>query len=81
LGFGQYEAAFREKDVDAKLLRDLTADGLKEIVISSSGHRRRLLNAIAKLRDDRSPSLMPSSGDQLSIAEHERGSRAGKSCS
>src|SRR6476646_158982 len=52
LGLERYEAAFRENDVDAELLPTLTADDLKEIGITSLGHRRHLLEAIAKLRSD-----------------------------
>ena len=50
LGLERYEAAFRENDVDAELLPNLTADDLKELGITSLGHRRRLLEAIAALR-------------------------------
>jgi SAM domain (Sterile alpha motif) len=50
LGLEQYEAAFRENAVDSKLLPRLTADDLKELGVTSLGHRRRLLNAIAALR-------------------------------
>jgi class 3 adenylate cyclase len=50
LGLERYEATFRENDVDAELLPNLTADELKEIGITSFGHRRRLLEAIALLR-------------------------------
>ena len=50
LGLEQYEATFRENDVDAELLPNLTADDLKDLGITSVGHRRRLLEAIAALR-------------------------------
>jgi class 3 adenylate cyclase len=50
LGLERYEAAFRENDVGAELLPTLTADDLKEIGITSFGHRRQLLQAIAVLR-------------------------------
>src|SRR3984885_126695 len=53
LGLERYEAAFRENDVDAELLPTLTADDLKEIGVTSFGHRRRLLEAIAKLNEQR----------------------------
>ena len=56
LGLERYEAAFRENDVDAELLPSLTADDLKEIGITSLGHRRRLLEAIAALRIEGAPS-------------------------
>ncbi|MFL5288517.1 MAG: AAA family ATPase [Rhodopila sp.] len=52
LGLEQYEAAFRENDVDAALLPNLTADDLKDIGIASVGHRRQLLIAIAKLQNE-----------------------------
>jgi class 3 adenylate cyclase/tetratricopeptide (TPR) repeat protein len=52
LGLERYEGTFRENDVDAELLPTLTADDLKEIGITSFGHRRQLLAAIAKLRCD-----------------------------
>jgi len=50
LGLERYEATFRENDVDAELLPNLAADDLKELGITSLGHRRRLLEAIAALR-------------------------------
>ncbi len=50
LGLERYEATFRENDVDAELLPNLTADDLKEIGITSFGHRRQLVEAIAALR-------------------------------
>ena len=49
LGLERYEAAFRENDVGAELLPNLTADDLKEIGVGSFGHRRQLLEAIAVL--------------------------------
>ena len=50
LGLERYEAAFRENDVDTELLPNLTADDLKDLGITSVGHRRQLLKAIAALR-------------------------------
>jgi SAM domain (Sterile alpha motif) len=52
LGLGKYEAAFRENDIDATVLPNLTAEDLKELGIASLGHRRKLLDAIAALRND-----------------------------
>ena len=60
LGLEQYEATFRENDVDAELLPNLTADDLKEIGITSLGHRRHLLEAIAALRLEGTPAVDPS---------------------
>ncbi|WFU20255.1 adenylate/guanylate cyclase domain-containing protein [Bradyrhizobium sp. CB3481] len=50
LGLGQYEQAFRENDIDAEVLMDLTAEDLIGLGIASIGHRRKLLAAIAALR-------------------------------
>ncbi len=52
LGLEQYENAFRENAIDAEVLRDLTADDIKELGVTPIGHRRRLLTAIAALRGD-----------------------------
>ena len=52
LGLGQYEAAFRDNEIDAALLPTLTAEDLKELGVTVLGHRRKLLNAIAELRDE-----------------------------
>jgi len=50
LGLERYEATFRENDVGAALSPNLTADDLKDLGITSVGHRRQLLDAIAALR-------------------------------
>ncbi len=60
LGLERYEAAFGENDVSAKLLLTLTADDLKEIGVTSFGHRRQLLEAIAALRFESTPADDPS---------------------
>jgi hypothetical protein len=52
LGLGKYEAAFRENEIDEAVLPDLTAEDLKELGVAALGHRRKLLAAIAALRDD-----------------------------
>src|SRR5438067_427901 len=51
LGFAQYEGAFRDNDIDADVLRRLTADDLRELGVASIGHRRRLLDAISLLSE------------------------------
>ncbi len=50
LGLERYEATFRENDLGAELLPNLTADDLKELGVTSLGHRLRLLEAITALR-------------------------------
>src|SRR5690349_187362 len=49
LGLEQYAQLFRENDIDGEILCGMTAEDLKELGISSFGHRRRLLNAITAL--------------------------------
>jgi class 3 adenylate cyclase len=50
LGLEQYEAAFRENEIDDTVLPSLTAEDLKDLGVGIVGHRRKLLNAIAVLR-------------------------------
>jgi hypothetical protein len=47
LGLQQYEPVFRDNDIDGAVLPSLTAEDLKDLGITSVGHRRRLLEAIA----------------------------------
>ncbi|TJV39227.1 MAG: hypothetical protein E5Y18_12385, partial [Mesorhizobium sp.] len=54
LGLQQYGTAFRENNVEAEVLLRLTAEDLKDIGVSSVGHRRKLLEAIAELRESSS---------------------------
>ena len=54
LGLGKYEAAFRENEIDETVLPSLTHEDLKELGVASLGHRVKLLDAIAALRNDAS---------------------------
>src|SRR6202045_5051185 len=49
LGLEQYAELFRDNDIDGEILCGMTAEDLKELGISSFGHRRRLLNAVTAL--------------------------------
>jgi hypothetical protein len=49
LGLQQYEGASRRNAIDAAVLRDLTADDIRELGITAIGHRHKLLAAIAAL--------------------------------
>jgi class 3 adenylate cyclase len=51
LGLGQYAQRFAENDVDFEVLSDLTDQDLEKIGVASVGHRRKLLRAIANLKD------------------------------
>ena len=55
LGLEQYSTAFLANDIDAQVLSELTADDLIGLGVASIGHRRKLLAAIATLRDAGSP--------------------------
>jgi class 3 adenylate cyclase/predicted ATPase len=49
LGLEQYAPAFRDNDVDGEVLPALTSEDLISIGVTSVGHRRKLLAAIASL--------------------------------
>src|SRR6266568_5928274 len=49
LGLEQYAQLFRDNDIDGEILGGMNAEDLKELGISSFGHRRKLLNAITAL--------------------------------
>ena len=53
LGLEQYTPAFAANDIDADVLPELTADDLIGLGVGSIGHRRKLLAAIAALRDEK----------------------------
>ena len=48
LGLGQYEAVFRESEIDADVLSELTEQHLKDLGVSL-GHRLKMLRAIREL--------------------------------
>src|SRR5271170_3249289 len=48
LGLGQYDTPFRENDIDAEVLPEVTEVDLEKFGVSF-GHRKRLLRAIASL--------------------------------
>jgi len=61
IDLGQYEALFREHEIDADVLIDLTEADLEKIGVPL-GHRKRLMRAIAGLAGEgaRSPAAKPS---------------------
>jgi class 3 adenylate cyclase/predicted ATPase len=60
LGLEEYAEAFRDNDIDGEVLPELTGDDLVGLGIASVGHRRRLLTAIAALREPRrAPDTVP----------------------
>jgi len=73
LGLEEYAQAFKENAIDAGVVADLTAEDLKELGVSSVGHRRKILAAAARFteHDHQTPTELPSSG-RLPIATGER---------
>ena len=59
LGLERYVQAFDENHIDAEVLASLTADDLIGLGVTSVGHRRKLLDAIAALRTDVGPAPEP----------------------
>ena len=49
LGLERNAVAFRDNDIDDAVVRQLTAEDLRELGVASVGHRRGLLDAIAVL--------------------------------
>ena len=49
IGLAQYSDAFEANDIDIDLLGQVDDQILKDIGVSSAGHRLRIRNAIAKL--------------------------------
>ena len=52
LGLAKYEAVFRENEIDETVLPSLTEEHLKQLGVTALGHRVKLLEAIAALRND-----------------------------
>jgi class 3 adenylate cyclase len=57
LGLEQYAPAFRDNAIDARILPSLTVEDLKDLGVTSVGHRRQLLDAIAALGSGASASV------------------------
>jgi class 3 adenylate cyclase len=51
LGMSEYAQRFAENDIDFTILGDLSDQDLEKIGVGSLGHRRKLLRAIADLKD------------------------------
>jgi class 3 adenylate cyclase/tetratricopeptide (TPR) repeat protein len=71
LGLGQYAARFSENDIDFALLNKLNDADLKELGVTSLGHRKRLLEAIAE-RAAATPSAAPAEPKAPDTAERRQ---------
>jgi len=66
LGLGQYEAAFRENEIDADVLPELTDQHLKQLGVSL-GHRLKILRAVRELVGDAPKPLEAADRRQLTV--------------
>jgi predicted ATPase/class 3 adenylate cyclase len=73
LGLEQYEPTFRHNEIDGELLPSLTVEDLKDLGVTLVGHRRRLLEAAAALRDAGNGRIRPQ--DVADIPARGNGSR------
>src|SRR4029077_17321280 len=74
LGLERYEAAFRENEIDETVLPSLTEEHLKQLGVTALGHRVKLLDAIAGLRNDargKAPSVDPATTSSAPSASPE----------
>jgi class 3 adenylate cyclase/tetratricopeptide (TPR) repeat protein len=74
LGLERYVSAFRDNDIDAEVLLKLTAEDLISIGVTSVGHRRKLLDAIARLgmADPTAVVTVPSPGAPAQVDAERR---------
>ena len=77
LGLEQYEASFRDNDIDAEVLPGLAADDLAGLGVRSIGHRHKLLAAIAGLRGTVETVRPNMTVPDSPVAAPERADRAG----
>jgi class 3 adenylate cyclase len=77
LGLGQYAPRFCENDINFAILSDLTDQDLKELGVSSLGHRRQLLRAIAELNtvEKGAPKLAPATAAPVTPQPHDAAER------
>jgi class 3 adenylate cyclase/predicted ATPase len=77
LGLGQYAPRFAENDINFAILSDLTDQDLKELGVSSLGHRRQLMRAIAELNsvEKGAPKLAPATAAPVTPQPHDGAER------
>src|ERR1700732_2196029 len=85
IGLGQYADVFHANDLDMDLLRQVDDQILKDIGVSSAGHRLRIRNATAKLmpaatldkREDASGAAMGSPAAGVEVRQPTPSTAAG----
>ena len=63
LGLSRYASAFVENDIDFTILPSLTVDDLRDLGMTSVGHRRKLLSAAAELSGRAGPPSVAAQDD------------------
>ena len=64
---GPVRAGLQDNEVDAEVLPRLTAEDLKEVGVAAVGHRRKLLDAIARLSEPAKPAPSPSQAERRQL--------------
>jgi len=72
LGLDTYVEMFAGNDIDISILPSLTGEDLKDIGVSSVGHRRKLLDAIAALSAEEAPAAAKSDEQPAHSGEADR---------
>jgi class 3 adenylate cyclase len=72
LGLERYEPAFRDNGIDAAVLPKLTGEDLREIGVARVGDRRKLLEAIAALREGAAPLPAREPAREAAVSQAER---------
>ena len=76
MGLQCYESVFQANDIGIALLPQITADDLRDIGITSVGHRRLLLQAISRLNEPAYPAGPPGANGTATatgVAPHPEG--------
>src|SRR6516225_7694110 len=75
LGLGQYAPRFAENDISFGILPHLTDQDLKELGVTSLGHRRQLLSAIADLSGVQKGTAQKASATEAAITTRDTAER------
>jgi class 3 adenylate cyclase len=75
LGLEQYAQRFAENDISFSILPDLTDQDLKELGVTSLGHRRQMLRAITELKSGETGAPKPSTEDIAPIRPQDTAER------
>jgi class 3 adenylate cyclase len=77
IGMSEYAQRFAENNIDFAILGDLTDQDLKELGVSSLGHRRKLLRAIGELEgiEKGTPAVAAAAAAQVAARPHDAAER------